>query len=89
MIGRLVVQGPNVQPPADDVRPADPPPRLEPHERGRLRAAAYRATQVYPGPVGQLISRELSAVDEWGYRFVRGSLLAELVDHVMKAAPRG
>jgi hypothetical protein len=35
-------------------------PAMNHHERMRLRAAALRAMQVYPGPVGELLSREVA-----------------------------
>lgn len=35
-------------------------PAMNHHERMRLRTAALRATQVYPGPVGELLSREVA-----------------------------
>lgn len=61
------------------------PPRLDPWERMRLRTAAFRAVRRYPGPVGKLIEREILAVEDMGFRFVNGSLIADLVDEVMKA----
>lgn len=38
-------------------------------EKTRLRAAAFRATRLYPGPIGELLSRELLSWEEFGYRF--------------------
>lgn len=67
----------------DEVRAA-PPPRLEQHERMRIRTAAFRATRAYPGPVGELISRELLAAEEFGYRMVNTALVTRLVDDVMR-----
>ncbi len=32
---------------------------MDHHEKMRLRAAAFRATRLYPGPVGEMISKEL------------------------------
>lgn len=61
-----------------------PPVRMDHHERMRLRAAAYRATRVYPGPVGELISREILIWEEFGYRFGNTSFILRLVDFVMK-----
>jgi hypothetical protein len=55
----------------------------------RMRAAAFRATRVYPGPVGELISRELLAWEEFGYRLGGNRLVGELMDHVLKAQPEG
>lgn len=76
-----------VEPPAPIMPPRvnadDPPARLEPHEKMRLRAAAFRATRLWPkpDPIGELISRELLAWEEFGYRFGRG-LVMRLVEHV-------
>lgn len=63
-------------------------PRLDAHEKLRLRGAAYRATKLYPGPVGKLIEREILAADEMSCRFVNGSLIAELVDEMMRPRPQ-
>ena len=53
------------------------------HEKMRLRAAAHRATRLYPGPVGELVSRELLTWEEFGYRLGGGQLIMRLVDHVL------
>lgn len=53
-------------------------------ERMRLRAAAFQATRVYPGPVGELISRELFSWEEFGYRLGSASLVTRLVDHIFE-----
>jgi hypothetical protein len=37
--------------------------------------AAFRATLVYPGPVGELLCRELLDWEEFGYRFGGGAFL--------------
>ena len=52
-------------------------------EKMRLRAAAFRVTRLYPGPVGELLSRELLAWEEFGYRLGGRQLIMRLVDHVM------
>lgn len=70
-----------------DVAADVPPPRLDHHERSRLRAQAFRAKQVYPGPVGELISRELLAFEEFGYRLAAGALVMSLVRHLEQAQP--
>ena len=36
--------------------------------RTRLRVAVFHARLVYPGPVGELIARELLSWDEFGHR---------------------
>ena len=59
------------------------PVPMDHHEKMRLRAAAFRATRLYPGPVGEVLSRELLAWEEFGYRFGGGQLMTRLVDHVL------
>lgn len=69
-----------VETPGAAVPPATaPPPKTHPNERMRVRAAAYRATRLHPGPLGELAARELLAWEEFGYRFERGSLAMRLV----------
>lgn len=60
-----------------------PPARLDPHEKTRLRAAAYRATTAYPGPVGRLIQKEIYAWVDFGYRFGGTHEIFELAEHVL------
>ncbi|ALE72135.1 hypothetical protein Ae168Ps1_2591c [Pseudonocardia sp. Ae168_Ps1] len=62
---------------------------MEHHEKMRMRAAAFRATRVYPGPVGELISRELLAWEDFGYRLGGNRLVGELMEHVLKSQPAG
>jgi len=52
--------------------------------RIRLRTAAARARRVYPGPIGQLISREISNWEEYGYRLGGRGLIGAIVDQVMR-----
>ena len=61
------------------------PVPMDHHEKMRLRAAAFRATRLYPGPVGELVSRELLTWEEFGYRLGGGQLVMRLVDQVLKA----
>ena len=61
----------------------DPVP-MDHHEKMRLRAAAFRATRLYPGPVGELVSRELLTWEEFGYRLGGSALVMRLVDQVLK-----
>lgn len=74
----------------------DPPPaipvadqtwRMDHHEKLRVRASAFRATRLYPGPVGELISRELLAWEEFGYRLAANGSIMRLVDDIMKPEP--
>lgn len=62
-------------------------PVLESRDRSRMEIAARRALSTYPGPVGDLIHRELQAFLEFGYRFDDGTgLVTRLVDHLMATA---
>lgn len=58
---------------------------MDHHERMRLRAAAFRATRVYPGAVGELLSRELLSWEEFGYRLGSQGLIMGIVNDVMNA----
>ncbi len=54
------------------------------HEfRARLHSAAHRVTRIYPGPVGELLERELRTWEEFGFRFGGAGLVTALVDHVL------
>ena len=61
------------------------PVPMDHHEKMRLRAAAFRVTRLYPGPVGELLSRELLTWEEFGYRLGGGPLMMRLVDHVLRS----
>ena len=61
------------------------PEPMDHHEKMRLRAAAFRATRLYPGPVGELVSRELLTWEEFGYRLGGEQFVMRLVDHVLEA----
>ena len=53
---------------------------------GTVAATAPRgAARLYPGPVGELLSRELLTWEEFGYRLGGSQLVMRLVDHVLKA----
>ena len=58
---------------------------MDASEKMRIRAAAFRVTRLYPGPVGELLSRELLTWEEFGYRLGGSGLILRLVDHVLKA----
>lgn len=58
---------------------------MDHHEKARLRAAAFRVTRLYPGPVGEMLSREILTWDEFGYRLGGSQLVMRLVDFVLKA----
>jgi hypothetical protein len=50
----------------------------------RLRAAAHRALRAYPGPIGQLLCREISNWEEHGYRLGGRGLIGAIVDQIMQ-----
>ena len=54
--------------------------RMAFHEKSRYRAAAFRAARLYPGPVGELIAREIIAWEEFGYVLHKGGLIEQVVD---------
>lgn len=63
----------------------DPPPKLDFHEKSRIRAAAFRAKALYPRPVAELISRELLAWEDFGYVLGGQALLRDLCRHILTA----
>ncbi|MGI8799721.1 MAG: hypothetical protein ACR2GE_10620 [Pseudonocardia sp.] len=63
----------------------DGPSRMDHHEKMRLRAAAHRASRLYPGPVGELLCLELLSWEEFGYRLGGEQMIMRIVDHVLTA----
>lgn len=61
-----------------------PPHVMSANEKLRLRAAAFKVTRLYPGPIGLLLSRELLTWEEFGYRFGGSSLVAMAVEEILK-----
>jgi hypothetical protein len=47
-------------------------------EKARWRTAAARARTVYPGPVGELVARELLVVEEFGWALCGEALLTRV-----------
>jgi hypothetical protein len=60
---------------------------LEFHEASRLRAAALHARRIYPGPLGELVSRELIAYADFGYRLSNDGLIPRLATAVLATRP--
>lgn len=52
-------------------------------ETSRLRAAALHARRTLPGPLGELVARELRAYADFGYRFSTDALLPRLANQVL------
>lgn len=57
---------------------------MDHHDRMALRNAAFRATRVYPGPVGELVSRELLTWEEFGYRLGGDKLVMRLMKQIQE-----
>lgn len=57
---------------------------LDKEEKARLRAAAFRAARLYPGPAGEILSREILTWEEFGWRLGGERLIMRLVDHVLR-----
>lgn len=60
------------------------PTAMTHEERARIRLAAFKVIKLYPGPVGELLSRELLTWEEFGYRLGNGRLIQRLVEHVFE-----
>ena len=71
--------------PANASLPSRPVVSMTHDEKMRLRAAAWRVTRLYPGPVGELLSCELFSWEEFGYRLGGSQLIMRLVDHLLQA----
>jgi hypothetical protein len=58
-------------------------PVLHLHERSRMRAAALHARRLYPGAVGELLHRELTAYADFGYQFAADALIPRLAAEIL------
>jgi hypothetical protein len=68
--------------------PASAPARgdalpLHAHELSRVRAAAHHARRALPGPLGELVHRELTVYADFGYRFSSDALIPRLVAEIL------
>lgn len=52
-------------------------------EKMRIRQAAFQATRLYPGPIGELVSRELLIWEEFGYRIGGHAMAYRLLNYIM------
>jgi hypothetical protein len=57
--------------------------KLRSPDRVRLHQAGMKARLRYPGPVGELIARELDIWLQFGYRFEARGLTGRLVRHLL------
>jgi hypothetical protein len=53
------------------------------HERSRIRAAALHGRRLYPGPLGELVHRELTAYADFGYQFSTDALIPRLAAEIL------
>lgn len=52
-------------------------------DKMRLRAAAFRSTRLYPGLVGEVLSKEILTWEEFGYRLSNSGLIMRLVEQIL------
>lgn len=52
-------------------------------DRSRLRSAAGRALTRYPGPVGEILARELRSWEEMNFRYGGHGLMERLVTELL------
>lgn len=57
-------------------------------QRVRLRRAAMLAPERFPGPVGELLSRELLVWEDFGHRFGAHTLVSRLVEEILEPTAR-
>lgn len=69
----------------DETSATVPPPKLDFPEKSRASAAAYRAVRLFPGPVGEVLHREIEFYVMCGLRTDQTCLLPRLIDHLMTA----
>jgi hypothetical protein len=61
-------------------------PRPTSAQWARIHAAAKQARQLYPGPVGELVARELVSYAELGW-LVPDGLVEQVTRHIEQTAP--
>jgi hypothetical protein len=82
-----LVRGPKAAPHEGQARVPGDAERLAYREQVRLRTAALHARRTWPGAVGELVSRELLALAEFGCALDGDSLPARLVAQVLGPPP--
>lgn len=65
--------------------PTAAPVRMDSDERMRVRMAALKATRVFPGVVGEYLSRELLSFEEFGMRLSRDGMTTRLIEFVLSS----
>ncbi|MEU7819087.1 hypothetical protein [Pseudonocardia sp. NPDC049154] len=75
---------------ADDLldRPSRRRASMPDDQRMRLRRAALLAPERFPGPVGELLCRELLIWEDFGHRFGAHTLVSRLVEEILEPTVR-
>lgn len=60
---------------------SQPEPMTHP-EKEHIRAMAFKAQRLYPGPVGAVLFRHILDWEEFGYRYAQGSDFGKLISHL-------
>ena len=83
----MVTSAPTTPEPQYEIGPgkSDPAPALDMPDKMHMRAAAFRATQLYPNIVGEFLGAEILAWEEYGWRLGGHGRVMQLVHHVMTA----
>lgn len=55
--------------------------------RQQFRQASHHATKVFPGPVGELLSREILSWEEFVHRFGSDGLMMQVVADILQRSP--
>ena len=64
--------------------------KMDCHVKARFRVAAHHARRAYPGPIGELLAREILSWEQWGHRLGGEGLMTQVVDQVLsKPVARG
>lgn len=69
--------------PRAQVPAACPPAPIGHVDLAKLRQAAYKATTLYPGPIGATLAAELGAWADFGFRLGGAGPIGKLVDHIL------
>lgn len=70
---------------AVQVTATDAPGKLTFPETAEVRKAAHKARKLWPGPVGDLVYRELTDYANFAFRFERFSIMQQLLQYVIDA----
>ena len=72
-------------PPPPPLKLAEQTGRMQPHERAQVRAAAVKVKRLYPGAIGEMVSRELVSWEEFGRALGRNTVIMRAVHDILTA----